>query len=147
MTEPPKLLDRVRNAVRVRHYSPRTEEAYVMWSRRFHPFPREAASFVHGSGGSECISEPSGGRPDRERIDTEPSAGRSALSLPPRARAATAMDRRYCAVGTWARKALLTQMGVGRILFACREERDATLQIEMPLRQNDSFSKRRSVRR
>ena len=35
MTQPPKLLDRVRNAVRVRHYSPRTEEAYVMWIRRF----------------------------------------------------------------------------------------------------------------
>lgn len=35
MTEPPRLLDRVRNAIRVRHYSPRTEEAYVMWVRRF----------------------------------------------------------------------------------------------------------------
>ena len=35
MTEPPKLLDRVRNAIRVRHYSPRTEEAYVMWIRRY----------------------------------------------------------------------------------------------------------------
>ena len=30
-----KLLDRVRNAIRVRHYSPRTEEAYVGWIRRF----------------------------------------------------------------------------------------------------------------
>ena len=35
MTEPPKLLDRVRVAIRVRHYSVRTEEAYVMWIRRF----------------------------------------------------------------------------------------------------------------
>ena len=31
----PKLLDRVREAVRVRHYSRRTEEAYVTWIRRF----------------------------------------------------------------------------------------------------------------
>jgi integrase len=31
----PKLLDRVRAAVRVRHYSIRTEEAYVRWVRRF----------------------------------------------------------------------------------------------------------------
>jgi integron integrase len=31
----PKLLDRVRAAVRVRHYSRRTEEAYVTWIRRF----------------------------------------------------------------------------------------------------------------
>ena len=27
----PKLLDRVRHAIRTRHYSPRTEEAYVHW--------------------------------------------------------------------------------------------------------------------
>ena len=28
---PPKLLDRVRDAIRLRHYSRRTEEAYVAW--------------------------------------------------------------------------------------------------------------------
>jgi integron integrase len=32
---PPKLLDRVRHAIRVRHYSIRTEEAYVAWIRRY----------------------------------------------------------------------------------------------------------------
>jgi integron integrase len=32
---PPRLLDRVREAVRVRHYSLRTEEAYVAWVRRY----------------------------------------------------------------------------------------------------------------
>jgi integron integrase len=32
---PPKLLDRVRTEIRVRHYSIRTEEAYVDWVRRF----------------------------------------------------------------------------------------------------------------
>ena len=31
----PKLLDRVRDAIRTRHYSPRTEEAYVHWIRRY----------------------------------------------------------------------------------------------------------------
>src|SRR6185295_14179104 len=31
----PRLLDRVRLAIRMRHYSPRTEEAYVEWIRRF----------------------------------------------------------------------------------------------------------------
>ena len=31
----PKLLDRVREAIRTRHYSPRTEEAYVHWIRRY----------------------------------------------------------------------------------------------------------------
>ena len=32
---PPKLLDLVRKELRLRHYSPRTEEAYVAWIRRF----------------------------------------------------------------------------------------------------------------
>ena len=31
----PKLLDRVRDACRVRHYSLRTEDAYVDWIKRF----------------------------------------------------------------------------------------------------------------
>src|SRR4029079_9099353 len=31
----PRLLDRVRLAIRARHYSLRTEEAYVAWIRRF----------------------------------------------------------------------------------------------------------------
>ncbi|HEY2798930.1 MAG TPA: integron integrase [Thermoanaerobaculia bacterium] len=31
----PRLLDRVRHAIRARHYSLRTEEAYVAWVRRF----------------------------------------------------------------------------------------------------------------
>ena len=34
-TDPPKLLDRVRAAVRTRHYSRRTEEAYAAWIRRY----------------------------------------------------------------------------------------------------------------
>ena len=42
----PRLLDRVRAAIRTRHYSRRTEEAYVSWIRRFIVFhgkrhPRE----------------------------------------------------------------------------------------------------------
>jgi hypothetical protein len=31
----PKLLDRVRAEIRARHYSRRTEEAYVHWIRRY----------------------------------------------------------------------------------------------------------------
>jgi integrase len=31
----PKLLQQVRRAVRVRHYSPRTEESYVAWVKRY----------------------------------------------------------------------------------------------------------------
>src|SRR4249919_884427 len=35
VTGKPRLLDQVRQAIRLRHYSPRTEEAYVGWVRRF----------------------------------------------------------------------------------------------------------------
>ena len=35
VSEAPKLLDQVRNAIRARHYSRRTEEAYVHWIRRY----------------------------------------------------------------------------------------------------------------
>lgn len=35
MREPPRFLDQLRDAIRVRHYSPRTEKTYVHWTRRF----------------------------------------------------------------------------------------------------------------
>jgi hypothetical protein len=35
MPPKPKLLDQVRQAVRTRHYSPRTEETYIHWIKRF----------------------------------------------------------------------------------------------------------------
>jgi Phage integrase, N-terminal SAM-like domain len=35
MPRPPKLLDCVRATIRLKHYSMRTEEAYIQWVRRF----------------------------------------------------------------------------------------------------------------
>lgn len=35
MRSEPKLLDRMRDALRTRHYSRRTEEAYIAWAKRF----------------------------------------------------------------------------------------------------------------
>ncbi|MBZ0067215.1 MAG: integron integrase [Thiobacillus sp.] len=35
MTEPPRLLDQVRGKIRLKHYSIRTEQAYVDWIKRF----------------------------------------------------------------------------------------------------------------
>ena len=32
---PPRLLDQLRDRIRVKHYSRRTEQAYVGWVRRF----------------------------------------------------------------------------------------------------------------
>ena len=40
-TQKPKLLDQVRHILRVKHYSPRTEENYVQWIRRFILFHRK----------------------------------------------------------------------------------------------------------
>jgi hypothetical protein len=38
-TPKPRLLDQVRTAIRARHYSRRTEDAYVAWIRRYIVFP------------------------------------------------------------------------------------------------------------
>ena len=35
MPNPPKLLDQVREKLRVKHYAIRTEQTYVDWIRRF----------------------------------------------------------------------------------------------------------------
>ena len=49
MSPPPKLLDRVRDAIRTRHYSRRTEEAYVYWIRRYIVFHRKAHPSTMGA--------------------------------------------------------------------------------------------------
>ena len=46
----PRLMDRLREAIRVRHYSLRTEEAYRQWVRRFILF--------HGKRHPESMGEP-----------------------------------------------------------------------------------------
>ena len=46
---PPKLLDRVRDAIRTRHYSRRTEEAYVYWIRRYIDFHGKAHPSTMGA--------------------------------------------------------------------------------------------------
>jgi integron integrase len=50
MASPPKLLDRVRDAIRTRHYSRRTEEAYVHWIRRFIVFHGKKHPSTMGAG-------------------------------------------------------------------------------------------------
>jgi len=49
---PPRLLDRVRNACRVRHYSIRTEDAYHDWIKRFILFHNKR----HPPGEPGCVS-------------------------------------------------------------------------------------------
>ncbi len=48
-TQPKRLLDQVRDVIRVKHYSPRTEQAYIDWITRFILFhdkrhPRDMAA-------------------------------------------------------------------------------------------------------
>src|SRR5438093_1496252 len=45
---PPKLLDQVRLAIRTRHFSRRTEKAYVGWIRRFILFHGKRHPFLMG---------------------------------------------------------------------------------------------------
>jgi hypothetical protein len=39
--KPPRLLDRMREALRVQHYSYRTEQPYLDWARRYIQFHDE----------------------------------------------------------------------------------------------------------
>ncbi|MBI3492116.1 MAG: integron integrase [Acidobacteria bacterium] len=49
MAPPPKLLDRVRDAIRTRHYSRRTEDAYVYWIRRYILFHKKVHPSTMGA--------------------------------------------------------------------------------------------------
>jgi len=48
--DPPRLLDRVRDKIRLRHYSIRTEQAYLDWIKRFIVF--------HGKRHPEMLGAP-----------------------------------------------------------------------------------------
>jgi len=52
MSQPPKLLDQLRNAIRLKHYPLSTERAYVSWAKRYilfhnkkHPMEMDLAIF------------------------------------------------------------------------------------------------------
>ncbi len=54
-SEGPRLLDQVREAVRLRHYSLRTERAYVEWIRRFIHFHDKRHPLEMGASEVECF--------------------------------------------------------------------------------------------
>src|SRR5437773_4747807 len=91
---PPRLLDRVRGAVRLRHLSCRTEKAYVGWIRRFilfhakrHPIemgPAEITRFLSAIATERNVS-----------ASTQKSSARGpSLPVPQRARPRRAVARR-----------------------------------------------------
>jgi len=48
----PRLLDQLRDAIRRKHYSYRTEKTYLHWVRRYirHPFADDRSEYSHHSG-------------------------------------------------------------------------------------------------
>ena len=92
----PKLLDQVRQAIRTRHYSPKTEESYVHWIKRFiffhdkrHPAQmaeKEIAQFL-----SSLAEEL-----PRERLNAKSSLKRHLVSVPSRVAQGNRLCRRCC---------------------------------------------------
>jgi hypothetical protein len=82
MSSPPKLLDRVHEAIRVRHYSRRTEEAYVVWIRRLIVF--HGKRHLSGLGAPEVAAFVSSLATERDvSPSTQNQAQRGAVSLSP----------------------------------------------------------------
>ena len=76
-----KLLDRVRQAIRMRHYSRRTEEAYVYWIRRYIVFHGKKHPLDMGAVEISAFLT-AGRRPAGERVDAEPGAQRPPVLAP-----------------------------------------------------------------
>ena len=92
-SESPKLLDQVRSAIRARHYSRRTEEAYVHWIKRYILFhgkrhPRElGASHVSAFLTSMAVKDHVAASTQNQALSgvlscTVRSCGRIPVSLP-----------------------------------------------------------------
>lgn len=79
----PKLLERMRSHLRTRHYSLRTEQAYIDGARRFlHPVARQAPPAGYGCSRGRSIPEPLGCGKAGFRIHAEPSQGGDSVFLP-----------------------------------------------------------------
>src|SRR5437762_2573963 len=76
-----KLLDQVREVIRVKHYSIRTEDAYVQWIKRFIFFSWQTPPQGNGGGGNRCLLDRFGTAEESGRRDAEPSAQRAGFSL------------------------------------------------------------------
>ena len=83
---PPRLLDRVRQAIRARHYSLRTEDAYVDWIRRYILFHGKRHPARDGRARDQGLPDPPRRRPRASRRHPEPGPVRAAVPLPRRAR-------------------------------------------------------------
>src|SRR4051812_17901252 len=96
-----RLIDRFREAIRSRHYSLRTEQAYWYWIRYFVFFHDRRHPAELGGGGSDGVSVLAGDRAQRRGGDAESGAIGASLSLSEgawrRAAVARAVDAREAA--------------------------------------------------
>jgi len=73
MTGPPRrLLDRVCDVLRIKHYAIHTEEAYTHWIRPLRSPSSHAPLPRHGRGGDHCLSHPPGCGTERRRRYPKP---------------------------------------------------------------------------
>jgi hypothetical protein len=78
----PKLLDRVRDAIRARHYSPRTEKAYIHWIKRFTLFYNQRQPAEMNEAEIGRVSVQSGHGLTRQRLHAESGFECSVVPLP-----------------------------------------------------------------
>lgn len=78
-TQQPKLLERMRVHLRTRHYSIRTEQAYIDWARRFILFHGETTSPGHGRNRGGGVFESFGGGPAGIGFNPESGQGGAAV--------------------------------------------------------------------
>jgi len=90
----PRLLDRMREALRLRRYSRRTEEAYIAWARRYILFHGKRPRGTGRSRG-HWLSDLPGGRGPGRRVHPEPSSQRALVPLPRRPGDRSAVARRH----------------------------------------------------
>jgi hypothetical protein len=77
----PKLLDRLAEALRARHYSPRTEQTYRHWVKRFIFFHHSLAPGREGRAGSQRVPDALSGEGQGECLDAESGAQCLAVSV------------------------------------------------------------------
>ena len=77
----PKLIDQLRDALRSRHYSRRTEQAYCLWVRRFIHFHGMRHPAEMGERGDQRVPDPPRGRATKVSASTQNQALSALLFL------------------------------------------------------------------
>jgi hypothetical protein len=80
----PKLIGQLREALRSRHYSGRTEQAYCLWVKRFITFHHLRHPAEMAEAEINAFLTPSGDRGQGEHLDAKPSPLRPVVPLSPR---------------------------------------------------------------